>query len=112
VTAPGLADRATSALHDLDGERVVALAGEFHSVVARPLAELAESRGLPFVCSSATLDKLTSAAAPSVGRIAAPQSHGWRVYADYVLAAGHAHDARSSRSALGPFVMGTIITIL
>jgi ABC-type branched-subunit amino acid transport system substrate-binding protein len=32
----GLADRATSALQDLDGGRVVALAGEFHSVVARP----------------------------------------------------------------------------
>jgi ABC-type branched-subunit amino acid transport system substrate-binding protein len=43
----GLADRATAALQDLDGERVVALAGEFHSVVARRPAELADSRGLP-----------------------------------------------------------------
>jgi ABC-type branched-subunit amino acid transport system substrate-binding protein len=89
----GLADRATSALRELDSEGIVALAGEFHSVVARPLAELADSRGLPFVCSSATLDELTSAPAASVGRIAAPQSHGWRVYADYLVAAGHAHVA-------------------
>jgi ABC-type branched-subunit amino acid transport system substrate-binding protein len=89
----GLADRAIAAVHELDGEAVVSLAGEFHSVGARPLAELADSRGLPFVCSLATLDQLTSAPTASVGRIAAPQSHGWRVYADYLLAAGHAHVA-------------------
>ena len=82
-------DRALSALRELDAEGVVAVVGEFHSAVARPLAELARRLGLPFVCSSATLDNLTSVPTAWVARLAAPQSHGWRVYADYLLAAGH-----------------------
>jgi ABC-type branched-subunit amino acid transport system substrate-binding protein len=82
-------NRAPSALHELDAEGVVAVVGEFHSAVARPLAELAHRLGLPFVCSSATLDNLTSVPTDCVARLAAPQSHGWRVYADYLLSAGH-----------------------
>jgi ABC-type branched-subunit amino acid transport system substrate-binding protein len=89
----GSPDRATSALHDLDAKGVVALVGEFHSAVARPLAELSHSLSLPFVCSSATLDNLTSRPTDYVARLAPPQSHGWRVYADYLLAAGHEHVA-------------------
>lgn len=85
----GNSDRAMSAFHDLCAEGVVALVGEFHSAVAQPLAELARSRRLPFVCSCATLDKLTSDPTDCVARIAPPQSHGWRVYADFLLAAGH-----------------------
>ena len=89
----GNPDRATSALDDLDADGVVAVVGEFHSVVARSLAELAHSLRLPFVCSSATLDNLTSAPTDWVARLAPPQAHGWRVYADYLLAAGHKHIA-------------------
>jgi ABC-type branched-subunit amino acid transport system substrate-binding protein len=85
----GSPDRARSALHELDAEGVVAVVGEFHSAVARPLAELARRLRLPFVCSSATLDNLTSVPTDCVARLAAPQSHGWRVYADYLLGAGH-----------------------
>jgi ABC-type branched-subunit amino acid transport system substrate-binding protein len=82
-------DRAASALHELDAQGVVAVVGEFHSAAARPLAELARRLGLPFVCSSATLDNLTSVPTDCVARLAPPQSHGWRVYADYLLGAGH-----------------------
>jgi len=89
----GRADLATSALADLHTAGVAAVVGEFHSAVARPLAQLANSLRLPFVCSSATLDKLTSAPTDLVARIAPPQSHGWRIYADYLLAAGHEHVA-------------------
>jgi ABC-type branched-subunit amino acid transport system substrate-binding protein len=85
----GSPDRATSAMRDFDAEGVVAVVGEFHSAVARPLAELAHTLRLPFVCSSATLDKLTSAPTDYVARLAPPQSHGWGVYADYLLAGGH-----------------------
>lgn len=84
----GSPERATSALRGLDAEGVAAVVGEFHSTVARPLAELARFLSMPFVCSSATLDALTSGDAPSVARLAPPQSHGWRVYADHLLAAG------------------------
>jgi ABC-type branched-subunit amino acid transport system substrate-binding protein len=89
----GRADHATSALADLHAAGVAAVVGEFHSAVARPLAELANSLRLPFVCSSATLDKLTSAPTDHIARIAPPQSHGWRIYADYLLAARHEHVA-------------------
>jgi ABC-type branched-subunit amino acid transport system substrate-binding protein len=82
-------DRALSALHELEAQGVAAVVGEFHSAVARPLAELAHRLRLPFVCSSATLDNLTSVATDCVARLAPPQSHGWRVYADYLLGAGH-----------------------
>ena len=85
----GSPGHATSALHDLDAKGVVAVVGEFHSAVARPLAELAQTLRLPFVCSSATLDKLTSAPTDCVARLAPPQSHGWGAYADYLLAGGH-----------------------
>ena len=89
----GSPDRAASALRELDAEGVVAVVGEFHSAVARPLAELAHRLRLPFVCSSATLDNLTSGPTDCVARLAAPQSRGWRVYADYLLGAGHRHIA-------------------
>jgi ABC-type branched-subunit amino acid transport system substrate-binding protein len=89
----GSPDRATFRLRDLDAEGVVAVVGEFHSAVARPLAELAHSLRLPFVCSCATLDKLTSAPTDCVARLAPPQSHGWRVYAEYLLAGGLQHVA-------------------
>ena len=93
----GSPDRATSLLRDLHAEGVVAVVGEFHSAVARPLAELASSLGLPFVCSSATLDKLTSGPTDCVARLAAPQSHGWRIYAEYLLARGLQHIALAIR---------------
>jgi ABC-type branched-subunit amino acid transport system substrate-binding protein len=89
----GTADRAISSLHELERAGVVAIAGEYHSAVAWPLAELAHARALPFVCASATLDRLTRVRAPSVVRIAAPQSYGWRVYAEYLVASGHRHVA-------------------
>jgi ABC-type branched-subunit amino acid transport system substrate-binding protein len=82
-------DSATSALHELDAEGVAAVVGEFHSATSRLLAEQASRLRLPFVCSSATLDNLTSVRTDYVARLAPPQSHGWRIYADHLLAAGH-----------------------
>jgi ABC-type branched-subunit amino acid transport system substrate-binding protein len=67
--------------------------GEYHSAIARPVADLALRLDLPFVCSSATIDRLTDAPADTVARLAAAQSHGWRVYADHLLAAGRRHVA-------------------
>ncbi|MFH8239793.1 ABC transporter substrate-binding protein [Streptomyces sp. NPDC018321] len=81
--------RATAAVDELAGLGVAALAGEYHSVVARAAATRAEAIGLPFLCSSAVLDALTDRPAESVARLPAPQSHGWRAYADFLLGAGH-----------------------
>ncbi|MFC7980697.1 ABC transporter substrate-binding protein [Streptomyces sp. NPDC057336] len=81
--------RATAAVDELAGLGVAALAGEYHSVVARAVAAGAEAAGLPFLCSSAVLDALTDRPAESVARLPPPQSYGWRAYADYLLGAGH-----------------------
>ncbi|WP_330334270.1 ABC transporter substrate-binding protein [Streptomyces sp. NBC_00536] len=81
--------KAAAAVDELDGMGVAALAGEYHSVVARAAAARADALGLPFLCSSAVLDALTDEPTPWVARLAPPQSRGWRTYADFLLAAGH-----------------------
>ncbi|MEW2264881.1 ABC transporter substrate-binding protein [Streptomyces sp. NPDC047853] len=82
-------DRAAAAVDELAGLGVAALAGEYHSVVARTAAARADALGLPFLCSSAVLDALTERPTPWVARLAPAQSHGWRTYADFLLGAGH-----------------------
>jgi hypothetical protein len=82
-------DRAAAAVDELAGLGVAALAGEYHSVVARAAAARADALGLPFLCSSAVLDALTEQPTDWVARLAPPQSRGWRVYADFLLSAGH-----------------------
>ncbi|MDA0632048.1 ABC transporter substrate-binding protein [Nonomuraea sp. MCN248] len=81
--------KAAAAVDELAGLGVAALAGEYHSVVARAVAARADALGLPFLCSSAVLDTLTDRPARWVARIAPAQSHGWRIYADFLLGAGH-----------------------
>jgi ABC-type branched-subunit amino acid transport system substrate-binding protein len=68
---------------------VAALAGEYHSVVARAAAARADALGVPFLCSSAVLDALTEQPTDWVARLAPAQSRGWRIYADFLLGAGH-----------------------
>ncbi|MFB9609250.1 ABC transporter substrate-binding protein [Kutzneria kofuensis] len=81
--------RAVAAVDELAGLGVVALAGEYHSVVGREVAARADALGLPFLCSSAVLDGLTEQPTEWVARVAPAQSHGWRIYADFLLGAGH-----------------------
>jgi ABC-type branched-subunit amino acid transport system substrate-binding protein len=82
-------DRAAAAVDELAESGVAALAGEYHSVVARAAAARAEAARLPFLCSSAVLDALTDRPAEWVARLAPAQSYGWRIYADFLLSAGH-----------------------
>ena len=81
--------RAAAAVDELARLGVAALAGEYHSVVARAAAARADALGLPFLCSSAVLDALTEEPTDWVARLAPAQSHGWQVYADFLLGAGH-----------------------
>jgi len=81
--------RAAAAVDELARLGVVALAGEYHSVVARAAAARADALGLPFLCSSAVLDALTEQPTEWVARLAPAQSHGWQIYADFLLGAGH-----------------------
>jgi ABC-type branched-subunit amino acid transport system substrate-binding protein len=77
-----------AAVERLLGEDLVALAGEFHSVVASAIVEPIQRAGLPFVCASATLDAITARRLDRVFRLSPPQSRGWRFYADFVVARG------------------------
>ncbi|MEU6985181.1 ABC transporter substrate-binding protein [Streptomyces sp. NPDC046324] len=81
--------RAAAAVDELAGLGVAAVVGEYHSVVARAAAARADALGLPFLCSSAVLDALTEEPTDWVARLAPPQSHGWRIYADFLIGAGH-----------------------
>jgi ABC-type branched-subunit amino acid transport system substrate-binding protein len=72
---------------------VAAVAGEHHSVVARAAAGRADALGVPFLCSSAVLDALTEEPTEWVARLAPAQSHGWQIYADFLLGAGHSRIA-------------------
>ncbi len=81
--------KATAAVDELAQLGVTALAGEYHSVVARAVATRADALGLPFLCSSAVLDALIEQPTGWVARLAPAQSHGWRIYADFLLGAGH-----------------------
>ncbi|WP_369171170.1 ABC transporter substrate-binding protein [Streptomyces sp. R28] len=85
--------RATAAVDELARLGVAALAGEYHSVVARAAASRADALGLPFLCSSAVLDALTEQPTQWVARLSPPQSRGWQVYADFLLGAGHSRIA-------------------
>ncbi|MDI2128422.1 ABC transporter substrate-binding protein [Yinghuangia seranimata] len=81
--------KAEAVVDELAGLGVAALAGEYHSVVARAVAARADALAVPFLCSSAVLDALTEEPTDRIARLAPAQSHGWRVYADFLLRAGH-----------------------
>ena len=81
--------RAAAAVDELASLGVAAVAGEYHSAVARAAAARADALGLPFLCSSAVLNALTGQPTEWVARLAPAQSHGWQIYADFLLTAGH-----------------------
>jgi len=85
---------------ELAGLGVVALAGEYHSVVARAAAARADTLGLPFLCSSAVLDALTEKPTDWVARLAPAQSHGWQIYANFLLGAGHRRIAVATQPSI------------
>ncbi len=93
-------DKAAAAVDELDSLGVAALVGEYHSIVAQRAAARADALRLPFLCSSAVLDVLTEQPTPWVARIAPAQSHSWRVYADFLLNAGHSRIAVAAQSSV------------
>ncbi|MCF3122001.1 amino acid ABC transporter substrate-binding protein [Streptomyces arenae] len=93
-------EKAVAAVDELAGLGVAALAGEYHSVVARAAAARADALNLPFLCSSAVLDALTEQSTDWVARLAPPQSRGWRLYADFLLEAGHTRIAVAAQPSV------------
>ncbi|WP_285779075.1 ABC transporter substrate-binding protein [Microtetraspora sp. NBRC 13810] len=93
-------EKAAAAVDELARLGVAALAGEYHSVVARAAAARADALGLQFLCSSAVLDALTEQPAEWVARLAPPQSRGWQIYADFLLGAGHSRIAVAAQPSV------------
>ena len=81
--------KAEAAADELAALGVAALAGEYHSVVARAVAARADALGVPFLCASAVLDALADQPTDWVARLCPAQSHGWRAYTDVLLDQGH-----------------------
>jgi ABC-type branched-subunit amino acid transport system substrate-binding protein len=92
--------KAAAAVDELARLGVAAVAGEYHSVVARAAAARADALGLPFLCSSAVLDALTEKPTEWVARLAPAQSHGWQIYADFLLTAGFSRIAVAAESSV------------
>ncbi|MFD3477489.1 ABC transporter substrate-binding protein [Streptomyces sp. NPDC058695] len=92
--------KAAAAVDELARMGVAALAGEYHSVVARAAAARADALGLPYLCSSAVLDALTDQPTEWVARLAPAQSHGWQIYADFLLGAGHCRIAVAAQPSV------------
>ncbi|MFE7445750.1 ABC transporter substrate-binding protein [Streptomyces chartreusis] len=92
--------RAAAAVDELAHLGVTALAGEYHSVVARAAAIRADAVGLSYLCSSAVLDALTEQSTEWVARLSPPQSRGWQTYADFLLSAGHTHIVVAAQPSL------------
>ncbi|MFJ6569267.1 ABC transporter substrate-binding protein [Streptomyces sp. NPDC091292] len=92
--------KAVAAVEELAELGVAALAGEYHSVVARTAATRADALGLPFLCSSAVLDALTEQPTDWVARLAPAQSRGWRIYADHLIGAGHSRIAVATQPSV------------
>jgi ABC-type branched-subunit amino acid transport system substrate-binding protein len=80
-----------AAVKRLTENGVHAFAGEFHSMVADAIVAPIQETGLPFVCASATMDSITARRLPCVFRLSPPQSYGWRIFADFLLARGVRH---------------------
>ncbi|MGW6063040.1 ABC transporter substrate-binding protein [Streptomyces sp. NPDC055189] len=92
--------KAAAAVEELAALGMAAVAGEYHSVVARAAAGRADALGLPFLCSSSVLDALTEQPTQWVARLSPPQSRGWQVYADFLLGAGHSHIAVATQPSV------------
>jgi len=100
--------RAVAAVDELADLGVTAIAGEYHSVVARAAAARADVLGVPFLCSSSVLDALTEEPTDWVARLAPAQSHGWRIYADFLLNTGR-HRVAVATQPSAYWASGTVV---
>jgi ABC-type branched-subunit amino acid transport system substrate-binding protein len=80
----GRTDAGIKAIGKLNLQQIDALAGEYHSFVANAFLDEVQRSGVPFICASCTLDAITERRLSCVFRLASPQSHGWRIYADFL----------------------------
>lgn len=81
--------RASDLVDELVDLGVMAIVGEYHSVVAKAIADRADERNVPFLCTSAVIDNLIEKSSNWIARLAPVQSNGWKVYAEFLISNGH-----------------------
>src|SRR5262249_25636873 len=92
--------RAAAAVDELARLGVAALAGGYYNGVARAAAARGEAPRPPFPCPSSGLRPLPEQPTKWVARLAPAQSHGWQIYADFLLSAGHSRIAVAAESSV------------
>lgn len=85
----GLPERGVAVARRLISEnKVVALAGEYHSAVGLPIADVAHEAGIPVLFSETWSDRITETGYPEVFRIAPASSMNSRATAEWFAAVG------------------------
>jgi len=85
--------KASDQVDELADLGVVAIIGEYHSVVAKVIADKADERNVPFLCTSAVIDNLIERPSNWIARLPPMQSNGWKVYAEFLIGNGHTNIA-------------------
>ncbi len=85
----GLPERGTAVAERLiNDDKVVAIAGEYHSAVGLAVLEVAHKYGVPVVFAETWSDKITETGYPEVFRIAPASTMNSRASADWMKAVG------------------------
>ena len=85
----GLPERGTAVAERLiNDDKVVAIAGEYHSAVGLAVPDVAHKYGLPVLFSETWSDKITETGYPEVFRIAPASTMNSRAFADWLKAVG------------------------
>jgi ABC-type branched-subunit amino acid transport system substrate-binding protein len=85
----GLPERGTAVAERLiNNDKVVAIAGEYHSAVGLAVLEVAHKYGIPVVFAETWSDAITATGYPEVFRIAPASTMNSRASADWLKAAG------------------------
>ena len=85
--------KATDLVDELIDLEVIAIVGEYHSVVAKAIANRADERNVPFLCTSAVIDNLIEKPSKWIARLPQVQSKGWEIYAEFLTNNKHTNIA-------------------
>jgi len=72
---------------------VIAIVGEYHSVVAKAIANRADERNVPFLCTSAVINNIIEKPSKWIARLPQVQSKGWKIYAEFLTNNKHTNIA-------------------
>ncbi len=85
--------KATDLVDQLIDLGVITIVGEYHSVVAKAIANKADERNVPFLCTSAVIDNIIEKPSKWIARLPQVQSKGWKIYAEFLTKSKHTNIA-------------------